>query len=315
MGERAMKTKIMIVVIMASIFTIASSVETATTGPAVTTHGYSIFDETIVDMKWPQIEKAAKEGAIVLFPTGVIEEHGPHMGLGVDTYMPYLKCKLVRRKLEAKGIKTIIAPPYYWGINNNTGAFPGSFTVRKETMKAVLYDTMANFKRWGFQYLFIINHHADAEHNLTILDAVKEARIDMGINAYYVVSEFEAKVRYRLTGREPYVILIPTPATQDRPQYLDVHAGTGETGMMVYYFPEQVDAELAKTLKSTNLTTQDLLEWDQSWNDARRITPLGYFGDPSSFNSEVGHQRLESSVEGMANLIESFMKKKMGERK
>ena len=37
--------------------------------------GYSIFDETIVDMAWPDIEKAAKEGAVVLLPIGVIEEH------------------------------------------------------------------------------------------------------------------------------------------------------------------------------------------------------------------------------------------------
>lgn len=36
--------------------------------------GYSIFDETMVDMAWPEVEKASREGAIVLFPTGVIEE-------------------------------------------------------------------------------------------------------------------------------------------------------------------------------------------------------------------------------------------------
>jgi creatinine amidohydrolase len=220
----------------------------------------------------------------------------------------------VRRELESNGIKTIVAPPYYWGINNNTGAFPGSFTVRKGTMKAVLYDTMASFKRWGFQYLFVINHHGDTEHNLTILDAVKEARIETGISAYYVLSEFDAKVRYRLTGREPHVLLIPTPAASDRPQYLDVHAGTGETGMMVQYFPDQVDVEMAKTLQGTNLTTQDLMEWDQSWADARRMTPLGYFGDPARFSPEASRQRMEESVQGMANLIESFMKKKMGER-
>ena len=48
--------------------------------------GYSLFDETMVDMAWPEIEKAAQEGAIVLLPTGVIEEHGPHMGLAMDIY-------------------------------------------------------------------------------------------------------------------------------------------------------------------------------------------------------------------------------------
>ena len=87
--------------------------------------GYSIFDDTMVDMNWLEVEKAAEEKAIVLLPTGVIEEHGPHMGLGVDTYCGYLLCKVTRKRLEDKGIRTLIAPPYYWGINNATGSFPG----------------------------------------------------------------------------------------------------------------------------------------------------------------------------------------------
>ena len=70
--------------------------------------GYSLFDETMVDMAWPEIEKAAQEGAIVLLPTGVIEEHGPHMGLAVDIYLAYILCKLTRRELESKSIKTHI---------------------------------------------------------------------------------------------------------------------------------------------------------------------------------------------------------------
>ena len=53
-----------------------------TAGPPVSTKGYSIFDETMVDMAWPAIEDAAKKGAIILFPTGVIEEHGTTLRLG-----------------------------------------------------------------------------------------------------------------------------------------------------------------------------------------------------------------------------------------
>ena len=71
----------------------------AAKGPEITTQGYSIFHETMVDLSWPQVEKAAKDGAIILFPATVIEEHGPAMSLGVDTYMSYLRCKLVRREL------------------------------------------------------------------------------------------------------------------------------------------------------------------------------------------------------------------------
>lgn len=303
-----MKTKSVMVVIIASILATASPGGTATS-PAISTNGYSIFDETIVDMTWPQVEKVAQEGAIVLFPTGVIEEHGPHMGIGVDTYLAYLKCKLAKRELETRGIKAIIAPPFFWGINSNTGSFPGSFTVRKETMKAVLYDTLMCFRRWGFNYVFVINHHGDTEHNLTILDAVREARMETGIRAFYVLSEFDAKVRFRLTGREQHVLLIPTPATSEPPpKYVDIHAGGRETGMMLHYFPDQVNAELAKTLEPTTLTLQDIMGWE--WSEARRLSPLGYVGDPANFDPEASRQRTESSARSVANLIENFLRGK-----
>lgn len=287
--------------------------KTTTAGPAITTQGYSIFDETMVDMAWPQIEKAAQEGAIILFPIGVIEEHGPHMGLGVDTYLAYLKCKHVRKELETRGIKALIAPPYYWGINNNTGSFPGSFTVRKETMKAVLYDTLACFRRWGFSYVFLINNHGDGEHNLAILETVKEARIDTGIRAYFLLSEFDAKVRFKLPGKEPHVLIQPGPAIPEpRPQYFDIHAGGPETGMMLAYFPDQVNVEMAKRLKPTNLTLPDLMAWDYGWDDSRRITPFGYFGDPASFDPEASKKRMESLVKNLSDLVENFLKGKRG---
>ena len=39
--------------------------------------GYSIFHETMVDMTYQDVEDAAKQNTIVLWPMGVIEEHGP----------------------------------------------------------------------------------------------------------------------------------------------------------------------------------------------------------------------------------------------
>jgi len=48
---------------------------------------YSIFNETMADMTWPEIEKSAKNGAIILLPTGVIEEHSPHMCMGQENHL------------------------------------------------------------------------------------------------------------------------------------------------------------------------------------------------------------------------------------
>ena len=253
--------------------------------------GYSIFDETMVYLSWDKLDESIKEEAVVLLPTGVIEAHGPHMGLGVDTYGSYIKCKLVKELLESKGIKTLIAPPYYWGINNMTGDFPGSFTVRKATMKALIYDILCSLRRWGVKYVFNINHHGDVEHCTTLFEAIQEARVAIGIRAFSIISEFDAK-RFGFTGQESHILICKDEETNASDsfnnEYIDIHAGEGETSMMLKYFPNQVNTQKAKELKPTNLKFGDLMEWRKGWSDARKLTPLCYFGDPASYDKVDG---------------------------
>src|SRR5512140_2553851 len=64
---------------------------------ATSAGGYSIFHETMVDMTYPEIEAAAKRHAILLWPMGVIEEHGPQLPLGTDIYDAYAMMKQVAR--------------------------------------------------------------------------------------------------------------------------------------------------------------------------------------------------------------------------
>lgn len=268
--------------------------------------GYSIFDETMVDMTWPQIEEAIKEGAVALLPTGVIEAHGPHMGLGVDAYGAYIQCKLTRRCLEAKGIRTLVVPPYYWGINNALGSFAGSFTVRKETMINLLCDTFTSLKRWGITNVFNINHHGDPEHNSAIFEAVQSSRNETGINACCIISGWDAG-RFGFSGEEDFIIVVKdTEIETDGSDYIDIHAGAGETSMMLKYFPDSVDEGLARTLKPTGLTVEDLKEWRKGWDVSRRVTPLGYVGNPAGYASIDGS--MEKFAEKAAGLIEKRLR-------
>ncbi|MBW1772972.1 MAG: creatininase family protein [Deltaproteobacteria bacterium] len=270
--------------------------------------GYSIFDETMVDMAWPDIEKAARDKAIVILPIGVIEEHGPHMGLGVDAYCSYLVSKLTREGLEQRGVKTLIAPPFYWGINYATGSFPGSFTVRRETMKAMLYDILSCLIRWGFENVFIINWHGDHHHNMVIIESLREARTETGIRAYFILRALDAR-RFNLSGKEPHVIVqkdtrSPGPSSK----YFEIHADSLETGIMQQYFPKQVNTKLSKKLKSTDLTRKDLMLWRQGWSDAKKLTPDGYFGDPAGFDPPQAKKFIQRHAGDIADLIEKYLK-------
>lgn len=274
---------------------------------AVTSGGYSIFHETMVDMTWPEIEKAAKEGAVILMTTAVIEEHGPHMSCGVDAYGGYLMCKLTRRELESRGIQTLIAPPFYWGINRASHVFPGTFTVRPETMKAMLQDMLASLKSMGFQNVFNINAHMDGLHIRTAVEAIVEAQKSLGLNVRYLMSEEDAK-RAGLTGNEPFFLIHKSPPAEAEPsEYLDLHAGAGETGFMAAFFPDQVNSKLAGTLQPTKVTINELGEWV---NDMKKLTPLGYMGDPARFDAAKAKNEMEASCRMMADAIAAALGKK-----
>jgi creatinine amidohydrolase len=279
--------------------------ETADILPA--SGGNSIFHETMVDMSWPDVEEAAAQGAIILLPTAVIEEHGPHMSCGIDTYGAYLVCKLARRELEARGIKTLIAPPFYWGINSTTHVFPGSFTVRKETMKALLHDILSSLKSWGFNDIFNLNFHGDGQHCVTVLESIIDARETLGINAYCVLSEGEI-MRYGLSGNEQFVVTHKSPPSDEQPQeFLDIHAGADETGIVAAFFPDQVDTDLARALEPTRITYSEVADW---LIDARRVTPLGYLGDPAGFDAESAREYIRADCILIADAIERQVTKR-----
>lgn len=269
-----------------------------------------IFAGTMAQMTWQQIEKAGQEGQIVLWPVSVLEEHGPQMSIAVDIYIACWLALRVQEMLREKGIRSVIAPPNYWGINNVTAAFPGSFTLRKETFKALILDTLASLKRWGFEYVFLIDLHGDVNHRAALLEGVKEARIACGTRARAIMPSRYA--RYAgLTGKEEYLLLIedganPIPfdaftATQD------MHAGALETSFMQRFYPEEVDTELAKTLKPTVFQPEDWKFWASGWSDAPKVIPDGYNGDPASLNPALAEEFMRAEAASIYQVIASFL--------
>jgi creatinine amidohydrolase len=267
----------------------------------------NIFEETMAHMTYVQIEKAAREGSIVLFPVGVIEEHGPHLPLAVDVYGSYLQSRMVKSELERKGIKSLIAPPFYWGINVATGSFGGSFSCREETMISVLFDAMSSLKKWGFDQIFFINHHMDGGHMKALNQAIQKARNEIGMGIYLVIDQFFAK-GLGPKADEPHLLVYESLFPSGPPsRYLNIHAEGHETSFMWHYLPELVNEEVWKTLKPTDLSFDDFLVWVKGGTEARKVTPQGYFGDPTTASPERGREEMESYGKRAAGVIEDFL--------
>jgi creatinine amidohydrolase len=269
---------------------------------------YSIFDDTMVAMAWPAIEKAAGRGAIVLLPLGIIEEHGPHLGLAVDTLAAHLLSVLAKRELEARGVETLVAPPSYWGVSRGTANFAGTFSVRPETMKSIIADVLSSLKSWNFRRIFVINWHADYHHCRAILEALQAACQGREMDARCILLPSDVR-RFRLDGDEDYVLVRKAPpAEPPSGEYVDYHAGSLETGIALAYFPEYADAALANKLEPTRLTSEDLKGLGRSDEETRRLIPGGYFGAPSRHDVEFARRFMEASARDIVDTIESYLK-------
>jgi len=263
--------------------------------------GYSIFKETMADMTFPELARAAASRAVVLWGLGVIEQHGPHLPLGTDVYMPSELLRRVRQLLAEKGVESVIMPPFYWGVNQVSGMFPGSFVVRPETMVELMVDLIKSLKKDSFAKLFCVSGHGDALHNRTVHAGIKRGADESGVKAYFVGAPSFFK-RIGIEAGDPYVL--PTQGEVERPgKFFDVHAGKFETSSMWAIYPELVKDELLPTLKSTDFGIEDISEWRKGGEHALRKTPQGFLGDPAASDRGFGEQIMAAHAALVAAVI------------
>ncbi len=243
--------------------------------PPVAPHD-SIFKDTLVEMSWPQVKEAGQRHAIVLFPIGVVEEHGPHMDLSPDIILACMMSRNLKAQLAARGIEAVIAPPYYWGITDDTSEFPGSFSVQPETMKTVLKESIANLGRWGFERVYLVNLHGNRKQGMVVRTVAEE-----------------------MTAAGPMKVLNfggllagPRPAAKPGKFSPDYHSGADETKTIWDYYPAKVNVEVAKKLEPQ-----------------KGFLPLGYAGDPARFMEYgEGREDFEKAAQRAAEHIAKQLK-------
>ena len=266
------------------------------------------FENTMAYMNWKDIKEAGEKKLPVLFPLGVIEEHGPHLPLGSDILWSNYICKEVKRTLSQHGKETVIAPPYYYGVNHCTGAFPGSFSLKPETFTQVLYEIFCNLHDFGFEEVYCFNYHGDPVHIQSIIDAIRKANDEMGMKSTYVMEAMDLEIN-GMKGDEDFLHVF---APEYRPEWfeegdpseqglLDIHAGAFETGMLYYMYQKLVNVNLARSLESYSLSYEKLDKWMEGMDRTVEVVPLGYAGNPKGYEavSRIAEQLIEVQVKAI----------------
>lgn len=265
--------------------------------------GYSIFEGTLADMTWPEVERAAADNTPILVPVAVIEQHGHHLPLATDTYGAYLLCSLIQRDLAARGIQVLVAPPYYFGVNATTAMFPGSINIRPELMRDMLIEILENYAAWGLTRQFIVNHHGDPLHNRAIVEAIQALRAQGVETTYFLGGMIQGFVdaAYQGTFHKPLPLagdaVLRSPESEatraatarlTRSTGLDIHAGERETSLIMRWFPEAMAEGVDPAgLEAVPDTVREFQEAEKAggW---RRLSPAGHIGDPAKASPENG---------------------------
>ncbi len=271
--------------------------------------GQSILKDTIAEMTYPEVEAAIARGAVALWGLGVVEQHGPHLPTGTDIYVPTVRLRLARQALAKKGIEALIVPPFYWGVNHVSAAFPVSFQVRPAVMIDLMADVIDSLGRDGFGHVFCFSGHGDAKHNQAIFEGCRKAAENGAVSARFVAA-VNLLERLGIARDDPNALCTDRSFPADRPgaRHPDVHAGDWETSIMLAIHPELVRQDRLEDLPSTDLGPDDLAKWRQGHEAAREVTPDGYFGDPASATKAFGEEEIRSEANDIAIAIERMIR-------
>jgi len=119
------------------------------------------------EMSWPEVEQVLNRTDVILLPVGATEQHGRHLPLGVDTYIPMHAAERI-----ARGANVPIAPPVWFAPCEWHMGFPGTISLKPTTM------ICHSLRRHGFKNFIILNGHTSGA-NPSLLSAADEIQLEM----------------------------------------------------------------------------------------------------------------------------------------
>ena len=204
----------------------------------------------------------------LIIPVGTCEQHGPHLPLGVDTF-------IVERLADDLSAEygVLRAPTVEYGVNVDTErGFAGNGSVRKKTLHKMLNDLLDSWEMTGIKEFILLTAHGHDPHQEALATVITtEARVR-------VVDLFAVDVHDLLTG-----------------QTMAMHGDEVDTSIMLHLAPELVHMELAEDYM---MSREELRRYRRGWLKVPKNSP-GSIGRPLLATAEKGqalYERIRSRI-------------------
>ena len=125
-----------------------------------------------------EVREALESGRLkaAIIPIGSIEQHNEHLALNTDIAISTFMSQQVALQMYPQ---VLVAPPCPVGYSPYHMARQGTLTLRKETLRAYIYDVAESLRAHGIECVLVVNGHGG---NSNLLKAVlPDWRFQLGI--------------------------------------------------------------------------------------------------------------------------------------
>ena len=242
------------------------------------------------EMTRTEARSAAAAGALLVWPLGAIEQHGPHLPVGTDTFT----IEHIARQSAAQAatsIPVVVAPTMPFGSSHHHLPFGGTMSLGSESYYRLTYELAESLIVSGFKNLFLLNGHGGNHELLQLVarDLALKHSVSVASASYWTVAwdamiALNAHIGQRFPG----------------------HAGAFETSVMLSLRPELVceprpHRDRVESTDPRGYIRPYRAEFTGSW---QKID--GYTDSPDRGTAELGHQYVKATTEALANAMIEF---------
>lgn len=232
-----------------------------------------------------------KSKTVFFFPVGPLEDHGPHLPLGLDLDEAYDLCNRAAQKLERElpSWVGVIMPPAPLGIDSNTTLL--AITVRPHVLRDWLVDACRSLVKSGFLH-FVCFTGSLGPKQLTAIEEAgkmiqKSGRWGRWAGSFSRINTPKPTLISANSALISWEKVLASPFWPDPEE----HGGQRDTSVALVIDKGLVDPEFATLPKMERESSRWLR------NLGRRLGRIqGYWGNPGGASVEAGEKEINDKL-------------------
>jgi creatinine amidohydrolase len=244
-----------------------------------------------MEMTWQEIAAGETARWIAVLPLAAVEQHGPHLPLGVDTFIAEAYIERVAKVLPTD-LPVTFLPVQRIGVSAEHLQYPGTLTLSATTAITGWTEIGESLARAGLRKLVLITSHGG---NVAAMETVaRELRTRLGMLA--------VTVGWHRFG-------YPDGAFTAEERKHGIHAGDIETSQMLAARPDTVHMDKAPNAVPATIAMAKDFKWLGAYRPAgfawmtQDLNPTGAVGDATLAKADKGAAALAQGAKAFVELL------------